>query len=46
VIRELNGRATRSLAEFEDALEVLPADARIVMLRQRGATSSYITLSP
>jgi serine protease Do len=46
VIRELNGRATRSLAEFEDALEVLPADARIVMLLQRGATSSYITFSP
>ena len=46
VIRELNGRSTRSMADFEEAVTALSVDTRIVMLLQRGASSSYVTFAP
>jgi serine protease Do len=46
VIREVNGRAIRSLSDFDHALSGLTIDARLVLLLQRGPSSLYITFKP
>jgi serine protease Do len=46
VIREVNGRAIRSLTDFSQALGTFTVESRIAVLLQRGATSLYVTLRP
>jgi serine protease Do len=46
VIRELNGRAIRSMADFEEAVAGLTKTSRVIMLLQRGPSSFYRTWRP
>jgi S1-C subfamily serine protease len=46
VIREVDGRAIRSLSDFNAALATLTLDTRVAVLVQRGATSRYVTFRP
>jgi len=46
VIRELNGRAIRSMPDFEEAVAGLTKTSRVIMLLQRGPSSFYRTWRP
>jgi serine protease Do len=46
ILREVNGRSIRSLADFDTALGGLTVDSPVVILLQRGATSLYVTFAP
>jgi serine protease Do len=46
VIREVNGRAIRSLADFDHVLGTFTVESRFAVLLQRGATSLYVTFRP
>jgi S1-C subfamily serine protease len=46
VIREVNGRAIRSLADFDQVLGTFTVESRVAVLLQRGATSFYVTFRP
>jgi S1-C subfamily serine protease len=46
ILREVNGRSIRSLADFDKALGGLTVDSPVVILLQRGATSLYVTFAP
>jgi serine protease Do len=46
VIREVNGRPIRSLADFDRVLGGLTVDSRLLVLLQRGASSLYVAFTP
>jgi serine protease Do len=46
VIREVDGRAIRSLTDFNQALGTFTVESRVAVLLQRGATSLYVTFRP
>jgi S1-C subfamily serine protease len=46
IIREVNGRSIRSLADFNHALGTFTVESRVAVLLQRGATSLYVTFQP
>jgi serine protease Do len=46
VIREVNGRPIRTLADFDRALGGLTVDSRLLVLLQRGPASLYVTFVP
>ena len=46
VIREVDGRAIRSLTDFNQVLGTFAVESRVAVLLQRGATSLYVTLRP
>jgi serine protease Do len=46
LIREVNGREIRSLADFSDALGTITVESRVPVLLQRGALNLYVTFRP
>jgi S1-C subfamily serine protease len=46
VIREVDGRAIRSLTDFNQVLGTFTVESRVAVLLQRGATSLYVTFRP
>ena len=46
VIREVDGRPIRSLADFVQTLGAFTVESRVAILLQRGATSLYVTFRP
>jgi serine protease Do len=46
IIREVNGRAIRSVSDFNQVLGAFTAESRVAVLLQRGATSFYVTFRP